>query len=156
MQAQWIVAPLLIALASVAATSRGHAELVVPGASVEPYATAAWPAWLSFDQQSGALYTGVETGPATEIWHIGAGGGAANPYGSAPILDPDAVLHDATGAMTGAPGSVLVGGRTGGTPQIFGILPDPPQTVVSVFGPSSEWTNIGDMEFDSKIGRAHV
>jgi sugar lactone lactonase YvrE len=50
--------------------------------------------------------------------------------------------------MTGVPGSVLVGGRTGGVPQIFGILPDPPQTVVSVFGPSSQWTNIADMEFD--------
>jgi sugar lactone lactonase YvrE len=51
--------------------------------------------------------------------------------------------------MTGVPGSVLVGGRTGGVPQIFGILPDPPQTVVNVFGPSSQWTNIADMEFDA-------
>jgi hypothetical protein len=50
--------------------------------------------------------------------------------------------------MTGIPGSVLVGGRTSGTPQVFGILPDPAQTVVSVFGPSSEWTNLSDMEFD--------
>jgi hypothetical protein len=140
------VASVLLLLASLRPSSAG-AVPVVPGATVEPYGTAEWPAWMSFDRQSGALFTGVETGPQAFVWRVEAGGGAADPYGASPILDPDAVVHDPQGAMTGVPGSLLVGGRSGGTPLLFGILNDPAQTVVTVFGPSG-WTNLSDMEFD--------
>ncbi len=138
----------LVIGAAVVCSHAGGADPVVPGFSVEPYAAAAWPAWMSFDRQAGVLYTGVEAGSPVRIWRIAAGGAPVEEYGADPILDPDAVLHDAAGFVAD-PGAVLVGGRSGGLPEIWAILPDPAQTVVGVFGPSNEWTNISDMEFDS-------
>ncbi len=137
-----------VALIPLALGASARAEPVVPGFSVERYAAVAWPAWLSFDRDSGELFAGVESGAPERIWRIGAGGEPVSPYGAVPILDPDAVLCDAAGLMTGVAGSVLVGGRGGGAPQIWAILPDKMQSVVGVFGPSSAWTNISDMEFD--------
>jgi len=142
------VAAALLLLASPAALDRAAAAPAVPGCTVEPYAAAAWPAWLSIDQDTGVLFAGIETGPPVRIWRIGAGGSPVDGYGATPILDPDAVLHDAAGRIS-EPGAVLVGGRSGGIPQILAVLPDPAQTVVGIFGPSSEWTNLSDMEFDS-------
>ncbi len=108
----------LCTLAGLGSLDKGGADPTGPGASVERYATVDWPAWLSFDRGAGVLFAGVETGPAARVWRIAAGGSPVNEYGAVPIQDPDAVLHDAAGLLTGVPGSVLVGGRGGGTPQI--------------------------------------
>ncbi len=143
------LATALLTLVSILFPPTGHTAPIVPGAVVEPYATAAWPAWMSLDEASGVLYTGVETGPPARIWRIASGGAPVAGYGAVPILDPDAVLHDGAGWMSGGAGAVLVGGRGSGGPELWAILPDAAETVVSVFGPPSDWTNLSDMEFDT-------
>lgn len=148
------VAPIALlagsmAAGTLAALSDGRAAPEVTGGVTEVHALVDTPAWISFDRGSGILYSGVETGGPVRIWRIGAGGAPIEGYGAVPINDPDAVLHDADGVMTGQPGSVLVGGREGGDAQLLAILPDSAQTVQSVFGTAGDWTNLADMEFDA-------
>ena len=145
--AAFLFAAALVGFALILSAASAAAAPTVPGALVEPYATASWPAWMSLDETSGVLYTGVETGPPARIWRIGSGGTPVAGYGAVPILDPDAVLHDGVGWMSA--GAVLVGGRGASGPELWAILPDGIETVVSVFGPPSDWTNLSDMEFDA-------
>ena len=116
----------LLTLVSLLSPPAGYAAPTVPGAVVEPYATAAWPAWMSLDETSGILYTGVETGPPARIWRIADGGTPYAGYGAVPILDPDAVLHDGAGWLSGGAGAVLV--AAGAAARAVGrISPTPPK-----------------------------
>ena len=57
-------------------------------------------------------------------------------------LDPDTVLFDETGSISGTPGAVLVGGYVGGGSlgQISIIFPD--ETVGTLLGPSDQLGNV--------------
>jgi hypothetical protein len=139
---------IALAAAALVIAADGSAAPEVAGGVTEVHADVDDPAWISFDRDTGVLFTGVETGGPVRIWRIGAGGTPVEGYGAVPINDPDAVLHDPGGVMTGVPGSVLVGGRDGGDAELFAILPDSAQTVQSVFPTAGDWTNLADMEFD--------
>jgi hypothetical protein len=119
----------------------------VPGYAVSVYGTASLPARIAFDA-AGALYVGnganaLSGGPITRI---AAGGGVGAPFGPS-IFDPDAVLVDTTGAFSGTPGTVLVGGAasTGNAGAITAIRPD---QAASVLITSSAMANPGRLAFD--------
>jgi len=135
--------------------SAGNAQ-TVPGFEVTTYALMDGPVGLSF-APDGTLYVGrdpVVGGSATphKIYRVGRGGLPVEEYGDDPIPDPDVVLHDPVGVISGTPGSVLVGGlvppgNTNG--RISAILPD--GAVETVFE-SDQFDNPIDMAFDS-VGR---
>jgi hypothetical protein len=129
----------------------GFATPVADGFDIAPYAEVTDPIILSFDAD-GNLFVGRDD--------QGSGGGAADPvkihriapggevteYGLEPIADPDTVLVDQSGAWAGVPGAVLVGSSISSKGHVFAILPD--ETIVTVFGPSSDFINPSDMKFD--------
>jgi hypothetical protein len=85
---------------------------------------------LSFDA-AGNLFTGRDipgdpSGAASlKIHRIGPGGSPVVEYGESVIPDPDGVLVDLDGSLSGTPGAVLVcGGISGGEGQILAVLPD--------------------------------
>lgn len=126
------------------------ADPVVPGFTVTVYANIDGPVRLSFDP-SGILYTGRETilNVSSEdfVGRIGIGGSPVSDYGTTKTPDPDAVLFDATGVVSGIPGSVLVAGfnASGGVGQISRIQPD--QSVSTLFSGAS-LDNPTQMTFD--------
>jgi hypothetical protein len=94
---------------------------------VEVYADVSLPAGLAFDP-SGILYVGNQ---ATEgkIRRIGIGGSPVEEFGDRPITNPDRLLVDSTGSMSGTAGSVLVTETffSGGVPSrasLVAIHPD--------------------------------
>jgi hypothetical protein len=118
---------------------------LVSGFQVHEIASVTNPMNLVF--AGGALYVARD--------NIGSGGdfsdsvsihkvltGVVSEYGSA-IPDPDAVASDALGAISGVPGTVLVGGGAG----LYAIYPD--QSVVQVFTNTQVGGEINDMLFDS-------
>jgi len=133
---------------------------VIPGFLISLYATVTDPFVLSFSP-SGVLYVGRDnTGSGGEnvdsvrIHRVGIGGSPVLEYGATPTSDPDVVLYDIEGIISGLPGSVLVGGiYDGDQGQISSIRPD--ESVFALFGPTLEFTNPGVMIFDS-IGRLLV
>ncbi|MFC6523209.1 hypothetical protein ACFQAT_29020 [Undibacterium arcticum] len=60
------------------------------------------------------------------------------------MVDPDAVLFDAAGLISGVPNSVLVGGAGGGGGVLAAIFPD--QTATVIF--NSGFADVDDMKFD--------
>jgi hypothetical protein len=93
---------------------------------------------------------GSNTSPV-KIHRAPAGGGPSVEWGAVAIPDPDAVVVDVAGTLSGVPGSVLVGGQTdasGTTGQILAVRPD--QSVVTVFAPSTLWKDPQDMVFDGE------
>lgn len=136
--------------ATLLAASVAGATPVVPGYSVSVYATAPLPVRLAFDA-GGTLYVGNGSSSAggAPITRVAPGGGAGSPYGPA-IFDPDSVLVDTTGALSGVAGAVLVGGSSSsvaGAGVITAIRPD--QTTFSAVGPSSLMANPGRLAFDA-------
>lgn len=109
---------------------------VSAGFNVEIYSNVSEPMKLSFGSD-GALYAGRQ--PGVRIHRVAPGGGSASEFGP-PMVDPDAVLFDATGLISGVPDSVLVGG--GGI--LAAIFPD--QTAAVVF--NSGFADVDDMQFD--------
>jgi hypothetical protein len=105
------------------------AQPVVPGFNVETYGTAAGAESLSFDA-SGALFVGRGlfggTGAETQKIHrIPPGGGAGVEYGDSAIPDPDGVLVDLDGSISGTVGAVVVcGDSLGSNGQIVAVLPN--------------------------------
>lgn len=125
---------------------------IVPGFTVTTYASVSTPERLSFDP-SGVLYVGNgdNSRDGVRISRIDVGGGAATPFGPA-IFDPDAVLVDAAGAISGVPGAVLVGGNSSTPSQGLITVIRPDQTSFNLFGPSPDFRNPSDMAFD-RAGR---
>ncbi len=115
----------------------------VPGLTVEVYAELSGPNEMSFDA-AGNLYVG--SGASVDfIRRIGPGGSPVLPYGNVGIADPDSVLVDSAGAISGTPGSVLVGGESASA-KISAILPD--ESVITVFNLPALSNPLG-MTFDS-------
>lgn len=108
----------------------------VCGFSVTTYASVAEPMKLSFGRH-GVLYAGRQGG--SRIHRIGAGGSPVTEFGP-PQPDPDAVLVDANGRISGAHQAVLVGG--GGI--LAAIFRDQSARVVFDAG----FADVDDMQFD--------
>lgn len=150
--AQRAAACLLSVCAGAALAQRSSAQSV-PGYVVSPYASGvSGPVWLSFDA-SGALFCGRDTTTNGTpdprfITRIGPGGSPVADWGVSATPDPDAVAVDTLGAVSGVPGSVLVGGIK--TPNVSGsiraIRPD--QSVVELWQ-STQWLNPSEMKFDA-------
>lgn len=119
----------------------------VPGYTVSNYATVATADELTF-APDGTLFVGTQvTAGATEVARVAPGGGAGAPYGPT-FFDANSVLYDGSGAISGTPGSVLVGGQRvlGGPGGIFAILPDQSMVDLGVLNTSY---NPNSLAFDS-------
>lgn len=128
--------------------SIGFADLpVVPGFSVEVYAEPPYPVKLCFGPD-GEMYTGFNGPPSPWaegfISRIAPGGGpdSVTPYGNEKVYDPDPVAYDATGQISGYPGSVITGGINS---QLVAIHPD---GLVEVLW-TGPFSNPSDIAFDS-------
>jgi len=137
-------------IGSLAATAAAAAQ-TVPGFQVSPYATVTDPVLLSFGPD-GTLYAGRDptaSGSTTPVHvsSIGVGGSPVTSLGSAAISDPDCIVLDVAGTISGVPGTLLVSGLLGSTSigRISGIRPD--GSVVPVFDNGS-WSNVVEMKFD--------
>ena len=148
---------LLLALALTLPLAGAKAQPQVPGAVTVIYASVPDPYLISFGAD-GALYVGRDNygtgGPNEEpfkIRRVGPGGSPVAEFGDAAIPDPDAVIVDRTGTVSGLAGAVLVGGMTGPhTGQISRVAPD--GTVSVLFGPSNLYLNPNGFAFDA-LGR---
>lgn len=122
----------------VAAGTRAPARLptMCAGYSVSVYAQVPEPMKLSF-APSGALYVGRQEGRT--IHRVAPFGRSVSEFGP-PMVDPDAVLFDASGRISGVPNAVLVGG--GGI--LAAIFQD--QTARVVF--NAGFDDVDDMKFD--------
>ncbi|EKU96922.1 hypothetical protein Lepto7375DRAFT_0848 [Leptolyngbya sp. PCC 7375] len=94
---------------------------IIDGFTLETYAKVTDPIELSFDP-AGSLYVGRNTGSAAaanRIHRISPQGTLVEEIGERAIVDPDTVLFDRRGTVSGVPGAVLVGGRAGsGAPGV--------------------------------------
>lgn len=125
----------------------GASAQVVPGYTVEEYASVGEPVELSFDP-TGVLYSGrgVPGPDLTLIHQIGIGGAPVVEFGDTPLRDPDTALYDGAG-LFGAAGSVLTSGDMGnGMGGFYAIAPDETTTT---FLSSSNMTNPNVLKFDS-------
>jgi len=122
---------LAVALLLVA-SARGDA--VVLGYSVQVYASVTDPVRLAFDP-SGNLFVGRDkvgsgspsNGDPVKIHRVAPGGSPVVEYGNAEISDPDSVIFDESGMISGVAGTVLVGGSGepyGNGQQLVAIHPD--------------------------------
>lgn len=129
------------AIALVAALSQAAAAPAVPGFTVTSYAVVPAHNRISFGSD-GSLFIGNTDNAlgGASLHRVAPGGGLVGSYGPA-IFDPDAVLFDASGAVSGVPGSVLVGGNA-----ITAIRPD--QSAVVLFSGAAGFNNVGDLAFD--------
>lgn len=109
---------------------------VSPGYHIEVYAHVAEPMKLSFGRD-GSLFVGRQ--PGNRIQKITWGGQQVAKFGP-PQVDPDAVLVDVNGRISGVRNAVLVGG--GGV--LAAIFPD--QTSSVIF--NSGFADVDDMKFD--------
>jgi hypothetical protein len=119
---------------------------VVPGLAVESYAIVTNPFKISFDAAGGLLFVGQDFAAPARIHRVSPGASLVVAYG--PVMaDPDAVLFDATGTISGMAGSVLVGnGLTATHGQVDVIRPD--ETTAVLVGPSNQIPNPADLAFD--------
>jgi hypothetical protein len=95
--------------------SQGAPLPYVPGATTTVYATnvlAAQAMDLAFD---GTMYVSRDpgTGYPVKIWRIGKGGTPVTEFGSRAIGDPDGLILDRQGVISGEPGSILIGAWEG-------------------------------------------
>jgi len=132
-----------------------HGEPIVTNTATSIYAVVTDPVRLAF-APDGTLYMGRDasgsgggTGDAVKIHRVAPGGSPVTEFGNLTISDPDALIVDQAGAMSGTPGAVLVGGvHPGGTTgKISKIAPD--GTVTTLFGPNASILNPTQFIFDS-------
>ena len=100
---------------------------------------------------TGNLYVGNNTDgriPSPQnIYKISFLDSVVEEYGNSTIFDPDTVLFDQQGVVSGVPNSVLVGGWDRSTGYISAILPD---GTVEVLFSSPDFGNVSSMQFDSR------
>jgi sugar lactone lactonase YvrE len=130
----------ILATAGTSQTSPAKVALptVCAGFKVRVYSQVDEPMKLSFGRD-GALYAGRQ--PGARIHRIAPGGRNVAEFGP-PMVDPDAVLVDAKGEISGVRNSVLVGG--GGI--IAAIFQDRTSRVIF----NSGFADVDDMKFDRK------
>lgn len=128
---------------------------VVPGYDVSVYTNVPDPVELAVDQ-IGNLFVGRDNAgsggtddEAVKIHLVTGRIKQISEYGDIALPDPDSVLFDAMGTISGVPGSVLVGGQLVGSTsgKISAILPD--GSVRTIVGPSTTLGNVSYMMFDS-------
>lgn len=127
--------------------SQVEAQPLAAGFEVQSYSNVSQPVSLSFDP-SGILYVGNGNWPS-KIYRIDVGGSPVVEYGDISLEDPDAVVFDSVGTISGQPNSVLVGGIDGPsspTGYLAAILPS--ESTITIFGPGSGLVNPTDMLFD--------
>jgi hypothetical protein len=144
---------LVLAPFAAAPALAGASLPTVPGADVTVYATVPDPGVLSFSL-AGDLYVGRDAsgsgggnGDPVKIHRVGPGGAPVVEYGEAAIDDPDGVLFDEVGTVSGEAGSVLVAGQAFGVAQgrISAIRPD--EGVDELVPPTATCENPGNMAF---------
>jgi hypothetical protein len=119
----------------------------VPGFNVEIYATGITLGVGMAIANDGTIYFGREIGPGSHeddparILRVGIGGAPTSEYGNQTIIDPDTVLFDERGLLSGVARSVLVG--AGGS--LIAVRPD--QSIHTLFLPGV-LSNLGGMAFD--------
>lgn len=143
---------LRLAIGFVAALAAAHSTLgqSVPGFTVEVFALPSFPNLLAFGAD-GVLYAGRDDDPVGSITaefvsRITADGVSAE-FGLQPILDPDALVVDDAGTISGVANSVLVGGLIAnpGAGRVTAIHPD--GEVVALFE-ALEFGNISELKID--------
>lgn len=131
------------------------AQPIVTNFTTSIYAVVTDPVRLAF-APDGTLYTGRDasgsggtTGAAVKIHRISPGGSPVTEFGNLAISDPDALIVDVVGAVSGTPGSVLVGGVHNDSTigKIVKIAPD--GTVTTLFGPNATLYNPTHFILDS-------
>ena len=121
----------------------------VPGCTVSEYATVPGAFILDF-APSGELFVGNQTVPNTGVLafaHAVSTSGFTSELGSARLLDPDCVVYDEAGLVSGLPGSVIVGGiDSPGFGYLARIAPD--QSVTTLVAPTTTIENPFKLVFD--------
>lgn len=142
-----ILAAIALALPPLGA----EAQLVVTNFTSSVYAVVTDPMGLSF-AADGTLYCGRDnsgsgggSSDALKISRVAPGGSPVTQFGNVAVADPDAVIVDLAGAVSGTAGAVLVGGDAPG--KISKISPD--GTVTTLFGPSADYANPSAFAFDA-------
>lgn len=138
---------VLVGLLALSVAAPALLAQTVPGYTVSGYATVNTADELTF-APDGTLFVGTQnTSGSTRISRVPAGGGAGVAYGPT-FVDGNSVLYDGAGAISGTPGSVLVGGQRviGGPGGIFAVLPD--ESMVDL-GTLNISYNPNSMAFDS-------
>ena len=124
----------------------------VPNLAVSTYANdVPGPVFLSF-APGGALFVGRDVSYAGNVeprfvTRVGVGGAPVESYGLEMTPDPDPVLYDPVGAISGVPGSVLTGGVKV-FPTLASISAIRPNGEVVELWTSTVWTNPSEMKFD--------
>lgn len=145
---------LLTALTLTLPLAGAMAQPFVTNRTTSIYAVVSDPQALSFGAD-GALYVGRDasgsggsSGAAVKIHRVAPGGAPVTEFGDTAISDPDALVVDQAGVVSGTPGAVLVGGvhDDSGTGKIVKITPD--GAVTTLFAPSATWWNPSDFVFD--------
>jgi hypothetical protein len=147
------ITPKFLFSALVLAVTPIHAEPWVLDHTTSIYAVVKDPLALSF-AADGTVFTGRDNSgsgggyaDAVKIHRIGPGGSPVTEFGSVAVSDPDALVVDQAGVVSGTPGAVLVGGvhNNGSTGKIVKIAPD--GTVTTLFGPNATVWNPSDFTF---------
>lgn len=138
----------MLALLGTVAPARAQS---VPGHTVTTFSTPPFPQLLAFDA-AGILYAGRDDSPGgsadpTFVTRITSSGSTSS-YGLAPIPDPDALVVDITGAVSGVRGAVLVGGLVtlSGPGRVSAIAPN---GSVSTLFESASYGNISELKIDA-------
>lgn len=145
---------MLACVTTLAVNLAAFAQPVVTNYTTSIYAVVRDPLALSF-ATDGTLYVGRDasgsgggSGAAVKIHRVAPGGFPVAEFGDAAISDPDALIVDGAGTVSGTPGAVLVGGvhNNGSTGKIVAVAPD--GTVTTLFGPNATVWNPSDFTFD--------
>lgn len=132
-----------------------QAEPSVPGTLARVYASVADPVHLAFST-NGVLFLGRDASgsgggnaDAAKIHRVGQGGAPVSEFGDEAIWDPDALIVDESGAVSGVAGSVLVGGVYDNTDSGYIRRISPDGSVSTLFGPTDSFGNPSDFDFDA-------
>ena len=154
-QAQRKAIVLLTAGLALAAQSQAGPLPTVYRATATVYANVPDPMGIAF-AADGALYVGRDNAgsggnwlDAVKIHRVGPGGSPVEEFGRTAILDPDAVAVDLTGAVSGIPGAVLVGGTDNADATVGHIKAiSPTGFVFELFNGLTDFKNINDFTLD--------